>query len=214
MRRLPLFLALLSLVTASLAARADPPPTRTVHYEIRRNGDPIGSHGVEFARDGERLTVHHRIEIRVSVLALEAYRYTMDSRETWEGDRLLGLIASTDRNGDALTVFARAGGEAIRIRGPNGRAEVPAEAVPSSPQHFVFDRPRPVMVEAEDGRVLQVRTSGPTTESLTLGGRSVACRRVRVTGDLDATLWYGPSGILVKKQLTAPDGSTIVTVLR
>ena len=214
MRRLFLFLSLLALATASLVAAADPPPTRTVDYEIRRNGDAIGTHRVEFQRDGERLTVHHRIEIRVSVLALEAYSYTLDSRETWEGDRLLGLVASTDRNGDALTVLARAGGEAIRIRGPNGRVQVPADAVPSSPQHFVFDRPRPVMVDAEDGRVLRVRTSGPTTESLTLGGRAVECRRVRVTGDLDATLWYGPSGILVKKRLTAPDGSTVLTTLR
>ena len=214
MRRLPVFLALACLAVASVAARADIPPTRTVDYTIRRNGDAIGTHHVEFQRQGERFTVHHRIDIRVSVLAMEAYRYTMDSRETWQGERLLGLTASTDRNGDALTVFARAGGEQLRIRGPEGRRQVPATAVPSSPQHFVFDQPRPVMIEAEDGRVLRVRTQGPTTENLRLGGRSVPCRRVRVSGDLEATLWYGPSGILVKKQLTAPDGSTVLTVLR
>ena len=65
--------------------------------------------------------------------------------------------------------------------------------------------------EAEDGTVRRVRVSAPATESLTLGGRAVPCRRVTVSGDLDATLWYGPSGILVRKRLTAPDGSTILT---
>ena len=137
----------------------------------------------------------------------------MRSRETWEGDRLLGLTASTDRNGDALSVFARAGDDALRLRGPSGRTELPPHAVPSSPQHFVFDRPRPVMFEAEDGRRLDVRVSEPAPEALRLGGRDVPCRRVRVRGDLDATLWYAPSGILVRKRLRAPDGSTILTVL-
>lgn len=196
------------------AVRADPPPARTVSYEIRRNGDPIGTHRVVVAHQGARFTVHHRIDIRVTVLALEAYAYQMDSRETWEGDRLLGLTSSTDRNGDALRVFARASGERLRIRAPSGSREVSADAVPSSPQHWVFDRPRPVMFEAEDGRVLNVRVAAPVEEALTLGGRSVACRRVAVSGDLDATLWYGPSGLLVRKRLTAPDGSTILTVLR
>ncbi|MCA9604541.1 MAG: hypothetical protein KC619_03030 [Myxococcales bacterium] len=213
MRRALLVLAVSCLAVASVV-HADPPPSRTVRYEIRRNGDPIGTHQVVFARQGERFTVHHRIDIRVTVLALEAYSYQMDSRETWQGDRLLGLTSSTDKNGEALRVFARASGEQLRIRAPEGQHQIPADAVPTSPQHWVFDRPRAVMFEAEDGTVRRVRVSAPATESLTLGGRAVPCRRVTVSGDLDATLWYGPSNILVKKRLTAPDGSTILTVLQ
>ena len=203
---------------APRVVRADPPPERTVSYEIRRNGDPIGTHRVTFARQPsaahpERFTVHHEIQIRVTVLSLEAYRYTMDSRETWEGDRLLGLYSSTDKNGEALRVFARAGAGGVRIRGPGGEARAPADAVPSSPQHDVFSVSRPTMIDAEDGRLLDVRVSAPASETLELGGRPVPCRRYTVSGDLDATLWYAPSGILVRKRLTAPDGSTILTVL-
>lgn len=206
-------LAPLALATVGIV-RADPPPDRRLDYTILRNGDPIGTHHVVFARQGERFTVTHRIDIRVTVLQLEAYRYAMDSRETWQGDRLLGLHANTDKNGDAFSVFARSGRAGIRIRGPAGTTEAPVDAVPSSPQHFVFDRPRPVMIEAEDGRLLHVRADAPVTETLELGGRPVECRRVRVHGELDATLWYAPSGILVKKRLRAPDDSTILTVLR
>jgi len=203
----------LACLAGAAVVRADPPDGRTVRYQIRRNGDPIGTHQVQFQRSGERHTIEHRIRIRVTVLALEAYSYSMDSRETWDGARLLGLRATTDRNGEGLTTFARISGEQIRVRGAEGRATAPAHAVPSSPQHWVFDRPRPVMIDAEDGELLNVRTSAPTTETLELGGRPVECRRVNVTGDLDATLWYAPSDILVRKRLTAPDGSTILTVL-
>lgn len=213
-RTLPILAVLALAVAVVLPARAERPPERSVRYEIRRNGDPIGTHRVTFRHQGERFTVEHRIEIRVTVLALEAYHYSMNSRETWEGERLLGLQATTDRNGDPLTVLARASRDAIRIRAPEGRRQAPAHAVPSSPQHFVFERPRPVMIEAEDGELLRVRTEGPREETLRLGGRSVPCRRVEVRGDLDATLWYGPSGVLVKKRLTAPDGSTVLTVLQ
>jgi len=212
-RRWGLFGLTLACVVGAAVVRADPPADRTVRYQIRRNGDPIGSHVVTYQRSGERHTIEHRIRIRVTVLALEAYAYSMDSHETWDGDRLLGLRATTDRNGEGLTTFARISGEQIRIRGAEGRVTAPAHAVPSSPQHWVFDRPRPVMIDAEDGDVLNVRTSAPATETLELGGEPVECRRVTVSGDLDATLWYAPSDILVRKRLTAPDGSTILTVL-
>lgn len=214
MRRLPLTLALLTLGLAALSpARADPPPDRTLRYDILRNGDRIGTHRVVFERQGERFTVHHDIQIRVTILRLEAYRYTMDSRETWEGDRLLGLAATTDRNGDPLRVFARLAGSAIRVRGPAGQHEAPSGAVPSSPQHDVFDRPRTTMIEAEDGRVVEVSVGAATAERVRVGGRSIAARRYEVRGGLDATLWYDDTGVLVRKRLTAPDGSEILTVL-
>lgn len=62
-------LALFVIVPLALAmvgvVRADPPPNRTLDYTILRNGDPIGTHHVVFARQGERFTVTHRIDIRV-----------------------------------------------------------------------------------------------------------------------------------------------------
>jgi uncharacterized protein DUF6134 len=217
MRRVPIALSILALASAALLspARADPPPDRTVRYQVRRNGDSIGTHRVVFARQGVRHRITHEIRIRVTVLRLEAYRWEMNSQEVWEGDRLLGLSASTDRNGDPLTVFARLAGTTIRVRGPAGQRSVPPDAVPSAPQHDVFARPRPWMIEAEDGRVIRVRVSAAESVRIRVGGTEVPCRRYRVSGGLEATLTYAEdTGILVHKVQTAPDGSQIFTVMQ
>ncbi len=213
MRRLPIALAAIALALSVLAPVRAVPPDSSVRYEIRRNGDRIGTHRVTFAHQGERLTVHHEIDIRVTILSLEAYRYTMDSRETWEGPRLLGLAASTDKNGDPLRVFARASHGGIRVRGAVGQHDAPAEAVPSSPQFDVFDQPRTTMIEAEDGRLVHVTVSAPRSERVRAGGHELDARRYDVRGGMDATLWYDATGVLVQKRLTAPDGSQVMTIL-
>ncbi len=220
MRRIPIALSALALGWSVLAwfvlapVHADPPADRTVRYAILRNGGQIGTHETTFTHQGERFTVHHDIEIRVSVLFVDAYHYTMDSRETWEGDRLLGLAVRTDKNGDPLQVFARASSSAIRVRGTSGQHQAPADAVPDSLHFNVFDQPRTNMIRAEDGRVVHVSVSAPHPETIEVGGRRIPTRRYEVRGATDLSLWYDESGLMVKKRLTAPDGSEILTVLQ
>jgi hypothetical protein len=214
MRRCLLILAAVVSVSAAGTALATHPPDGVVRYRILRNGSPIGTHRVRFRSAGDRMIVQHRIRIRVSVIGFEAYRYDLHSRETWRGDRLVALHSRTEKNGASLEVMASGMRRGIRIYTRDGTARAPSDAVVASPSWDVLARRPARMIDSETGQSWSVRVSAAVEESLRVAGEPLPCRRYRVRGDLDATLWYDRDGILAKKRLTAPDGSTIVTVRR
>jgi hypothetical protein len=208
-----------SLVLGALALVAFPADAdehdRELRYDLVRNGDRIGEHRVRFRQSGERQTVDHRIHISVRVLGIEAYHYDLSARETWEGDRLLGLQSTVDKNGEALRVLARSSSDGLRIRLPNGQAVgAPADAIVADPHLEVLHAGRAQMIDTDDGELSSVSVSGPTRETVRAGGREISARRYDVTGEHTATLWYDDDGLLVRKRLRASDGSTVVTVLR
>jgi hypothetical protein len=207
--------ACLASLLGSLAIAQESParPSAQLEYRILRNGDPIGTHELRIRSRGNRLALQHKIHIQVTIAGFDAYTYEMSSSEYWDGDRLTRFAAHTNKNGTRLAVSAALQGDAFRISGER-TATAPANAVPDSP-HYDFLRLRPRhMIDAESGRVLNVRVSAPADETIRSGSTSVATRRYRVTGDLDGTYWYRADGVLVKKRLTAPDGSEILTVVR
>jgi len=211
-----------SLVTAGLVAVllsaglawADPPSDRVAAYTIVRNGSVIGSHAVRFQAVGDRVVVQHRVRIRVDILVFNAYSYDLESREDWRSDRLVRMTARTNKNGTPLSVSARLVGAGLRVQATERTGVAPVGAVPASPSWNVLSRRPDRMIDAETGEILRVRVSAPRPEGVRLGARTVPCQRFDVSGGLDATLWYGPSGVLVKKRLTAPDDSTVVTLMR
>lgn len=196
--------------SSSLMDRA----SREFRYEISRNGDRIGTHYVRVQQRDEARIVDHRIRISVRVLGIEAYHYELSAQERWEEDRLVHLWSRVDRNGQPLRTSARLDASGIRIRKPDGRAvRAPATSVVADPHLEVLQPGRAYMIEAEDGSLRSVSIRRLSRQRVEAGGRSVECRRYEVTGDHTATLWYDVSGVLVKKRLRAPDGSTVVTTL-
>ena len=196
----------------ALAASAAP-PRGSYQYTITRNGDAIGTHRTELRARGDRLVVQHDVDIRVQIAGWEAYRYRLSSSEFWDGDRLTRLTAHTNKNGTPLAVMARAADRHIEIRGAN-EARASLEAVPASPAWNVLERRPRTMIDAENGETLSVRVGEPRAATIRAAGRSVACRCYRVAGELSADLCYRADGVLVRKRLRAPDGSTVVELLR
>ena len=149
----------------------------------------------------------------MSIVGWDAYTYRMESAEFWDGDRLTRMTAHTNKNGTPLSVQASLRDSALVVTGSE-RGRAPAGAVPASPAWNVLERQPRQMIDAESGALWNVRVSAGESARLRVGGRTIATRRYRVRGDLEATLWYGPQGLLVKKRLTAPDGSTVESLLR
>lgn len=206
-------LSALACALAVAPAAGEPPPGGVHDYRILRDGSPIGTHRVEIRSRGDRLAIRHRIDIRVTIAGWDAYTYRLDSAEFWHGDRLTRLTSHTNKNGTPLSVRASLRGQRLVVAGAQ-RGHAPPDAVPASPAWNVLERRPRRMIDAESGQLWHVRVSEGEPATLRVGGRPVRTRRYRVRGDLEATLWYGPRGILVKKRLAAPDGSTVESVLR
>lgn len=183
-------------------------------FTITRNGAPIGSHVYRFDRQGRRVVVDIHTDIDFRLLWIPVYRFRHDSREIWDGDRLVRLVSRTDDNGDPVVLDVRTDGGVLKIGGAGGSAEVDPLAVPASLWNpVVVERDR--LLDTINGAVLMPKSSYLGQEVLTIGGKQVTARRYRLSGDYSRDLWYDAAdGSLVRVLFEARDGSAVEYVRR
>jgi hypothetical protein len=199
-----------ALLMAMPATAGPIPESNRIEFQVLRDGSPIGTHTLEFSRNGPRVTVRIAIDLLVRFLGIPVYRYTHRNTEVWEGDRLVSIEATTDRNGTALSVRGQAGNGGIALDGTlGGRFTAPADIVTTSYWHSRFLRGR--KLDTQGGKLLDV-TVTPKGEERLAG--DLAARRWHVAGDLKLDIWYDLSGAWAGLRFAAEDGSTITYVRR
>ena len=210
------FLAAAAAVVAiSMAApaRATAPDGLVLDYRVLRDGFEIGRHKVAFRHDGDALmTVETEIRISVSFLFITLYSYRLDARETWRGDRLVGIDSTTDDDGDLYAVRAVAEGDGLRVEAGAKSWTAPATVVPSSLWRREMARGS-LLIGVEQGEAIAVTFEEIGRETVTARGAEVSATKVVVSGELERRLWYDDDGILVHLRLIARDGSLITYAL-
>lgn len=99
-------------------------------FRVLREGSQIGTHRVVFAPAGNELTARTEVDIAVRLAGITVFRLTHRFAETWAGNRLRFATSRYDRNGRATEMEARAEGDAVVVRGPEGAQRLPADAAP------------------------------------------------------------------------------------
>jgi hypothetical protein len=205
-----LALAALASATAGGAAPAEYPDG--LAFDIVRKGAVIGHHVARFRRDGSRLTVDTEIRILVRFAAIPVFRYEYDGREVWQDGRLIALDTRTNDDGEAFRVSVRRDADHLVVDGNAGRLTLPADTMPTSYWH------RGLMaaagaIDSQRGRLAELHITPPAADPVELDGKPVAAQRYEVTGDLNLTIWYLPSGEWVQLAFHAK-GSDITYVRR
>jgi hypothetical protein len=199
----------LAAVALSAAARATAPDGLVLEYRVLRDGFEIGRHKVAFRHDGDAvMTVETEIRITVSFLFITLYSYRLDARETWRGERLVGLDSTTDDDGDLYAVSAVAEGDGLRVEAGAKSWTAPATVVPSSLWRREMARGS-LLIGVEQGEAIAVAFEEIGRETVTARGAEVIATKVVVSGELERRLWYDDDGILVHLRLIARDGSSI-----
>ena len=211
MRRPPFSLVVLWAGVLSLApapGHAAPDTPGPIELRIERDGSPIGTHRIAFAREGESLVVETTTRVRVRALSITIYRYEQDKHEVWRDGRLVSFESRTDRDGEETRLRARAEGEWLVVHGPNGRRVLAPDLVPTG---FWDSRliGRRRLLDSTDGDVLEVSVIEESPDTIVVNGDAVAARRYRIEGDIERAVWYDAAGRLIKLRERAEDGSTI-----
>ena len=183
--------ALAALWLASTApAAAD---SRTLAFDVLRGGEPIGRHVVSIRKDGANTEVTIEIDLEVRFAFLTLYRYTHRSRESWAGERLQALEASTDDNGTRTTVAARAESDGIVVDGSAGRYVAPADTYPTS--YWRRDKVRRTqLLDTQSGKLVTVRNTGLGAREMPVDGSTQRVEIYRVDGELAAEVGYAADG--------------------
>lgn len=207
------FLVILGLLApaanAAIAVPAGFPPDGTITYDVWREGSQIGTHTVEFTRDGDKLTVRTRIRIEVKLLFVTIYRFEHDAEEDWVGGQLMRFAAKTNDNGTDRDVLLERQGDELRGHYNSEQATLPGNLIPGSLWNpATVDQTQ--LIEPTKGRAKDVTITDRGMETVTLGsGAKVQGHHYSITGDLRREVWYGPDGEVVQAAYNAKDGSQL-----
>ena len=169
-------------------------------FRVVREGSQIGSHRVVFAQAGNEVTARTEVDIAVRLAGITVFRLTHRFSETWAGDRLRLATSRYDRNGRATEMEARAEGDAVLVRGPEGAQRLPATAAPLTwwdPGRF--NRP---LFDNSTGKPLRVQWA---RAPLPGGGA-----RWTATGDTESEGMYAADGTWLGWRTKGEDGSTVI----
>jgi len=195
-----------ALVAISAGAVANEP--LRLEFDVFRNGNLIGNHLVNVRREAGRTEVDVAIDFKVTFAFVPVFRYTHRNREVWNDGRLVSLETRTDDDGDNFYVSAKSDGERIRLRATTGDTVLPPDVLTTS----YWDRrmvKRSQLINTQTGELAQLKVVELGREPVQVGGRSVEATRYRITGDLDAELWYAIDDTWAKLRFKAKDGSEI-----
>lgn len=161
-------------------------------FRILRDGEEIGTQITTVARDGAALETTVSVRILVKVLGVPAYRYELDSRARWQGDRLVSLDGATNDDGEAQVAEVRLKGDELVSSG-TWTGSIPAHAVPTTYWTPAFLARSP-WISTQTGRPLAISAARAGTETIPGPGGEVACARWTVSGELDLTLYFDERG--------------------
>jgi Family of unknown function (DUF6134) len=173
-------------------------------FRVLREGSQIGTHRVSFVPasgggGGQELTARTDVDIAVRLAGITVFRLTHRFAETWAGDRLRLATSRYDRNGRVSEMEARADGDAVLVRGPEGTLRLPAEAAPLTWWNPArFNRP---LFDNSTGKPMRVQW---TRAPLPGGGT-----RWIATGDTDSEGTYAADGTWLGWRTVAEDRSTV-----
>jgi hypothetical protein len=179
----------------------------TVRFAVARNGEPIGTHVLDFQTVDDRLEVRIAIAFEVKLLGFTVYRYRHDGWERWRNGQLQAMETTTDDDGSLLSVRAENQGRIVAVEGVDGPHELPADTLPTS----YWDRrtvERERWLDTQAGKTIRGRMVPGGTEPVATAAGNVLAERYDMQGGIDLSLWYSGDS-WVGLRFAPGDGSSL-----
>lgn len=169
-----------------------------IDFTVLRKGKPFGRHTLSFERsDSGALTVTTDVDLKVKFGPITAFKYQLDSVETWIDGQLSTLNGASNSDGRKGKVSAQKDGDALRVESTEFSGVLPLSTIPSS--HWnraqVYQNQ---MLSTETGEVLDIRVETIGEEIITVGEQDVQATHYRLKSDLTVDLWYDDQSRWVK----------------
>ena len=185
-------LATAAALASGQAAGADL-ATREWRFHVSLDGRPIGQHSFVLRDIGDSRELTSEARFRVRVLFFDAYRYDHRALETWRGDCLQQLDASTDVNGKRTVVAITPVDECVQTFAYWNPSILRATRL-LNPQTGEYE---PVQISELGSEVI----AGQPAERFRLIGGG--------TTPLKIDLWYSPARDWLALESRTPEGRTL-----
>ena len=185
MKRYPVLAALLLTMTAAANDNV-----REWEFDVFLDDKPIGYHTFEVADRGSRTVLQTEAAFDVKFLFVTAFKYRHQNTEIWSDGCLDAISATTNNNGERLTVSGEEAEQRFEVSG--GRGELALDGCVRSfaywnPDILEADR----LLNSQTGEYEPVEIALEGEEVVSIDGREIVADRYRVSvrrGDI--YLWY------------------------
>ncbi|QEX15168.1 hypothetical protein FRZ44_04480 [Hypericibacter terrae] len=189
------------------------PKTSAVTYDVWREGSRIGTYQVDFQRDGDRLRVHTRMNVEVSLLFIPFYHFDHEAVEDWVDGKLVHYASKTDDNGTDRNVLLARDGNTLRGQYNSQQVTLPADIIPCSLWNpATVDQKQ--LLDPTAGEAFAVTVFDRGLEPVKEGAQTVEARHYSITGEMNREVWYGADGLVIQASYKAADESLLTFKLR
>lgn len=203
----------LALAFTSSAAVAQPHPPQSLRFTVLRDGDPIGSHRLQFQNGTDGLKVAIDTDVVVKILVVPVYRFKHHDEEVWKDGHLVALSSVTNDDGTPHHLKVAADGKGLEVNGDDKASLLPTSTIPASLWNPATVT-QAALMNTLDGHPMSVKVKDLGTESVSVHGQPRPAHHYAVTGDLAREVWYDADGTLVQVRFKAQDDSDIRYVLK
>ncbi len=178
-------------------------------FRVSLDDKPIGTHRLEIMRKGDFWQVRTNASLNVKLMFFTVYQYQHDNTETWDGNCLQSIDATTDDNGDFYLLKGDRESNKLLLKTENENF-----SLNGCIRSFAYWNPELIksnrLLNAQTGEYTHVYFEELGLEMLSIGDNQVLTRRVRlVSGEDIIDLWYNNDNRWVALQSRTRTGSTI-----
>jgi|TARA_R110002096_G_scaffold257381_1_gene450764 Domain of unknown function (DUF6134) len=182
-----------------------------ISFNIKRNGNNIGSHVVSFKSNDEQLHIVATTKIRVKFLFFTAYKFDYTAREVWQNGELISLLSTTNDNGKKSKVNLDYDTDIVNVTSDDDSFSNTLNSSVYTTNHWnpnVLNAN--VVLNTVTGKLNQVQISQMGEETIPISGDERAAIHHRYAGDLNnISTWYDKKMRWVGLNFKGKDGSII-----
>lgn len=177
-------------------------------FDVFRDGSQVGTHEVNFRRDGEDIIAETRFEVSIKVLIIPVYSYLYTSTERWREGKLVTLNASTDDNGDVSTLSVKRENGTLQLTGTGGEYTAADGLYPTTHWNSGVIGSTQV-INTITGKINNVELQRRDTVPVATKHGDILATHHAYLGDLTTEVWYDDDGKWVKMRFPGKDGVMI-----
>ena len=167
-----------------------------MRFRVDRAGSEIGTHRLEFERAGHgRIKIAIDIDLAVKFGPFTVFSYMHRNRTVWSEGRILYMSTRTDDDGDVYEVEAeRRDDGRLAVSTKRGETAVaPPDILPTT-YWMTATTAQDRLLNTQKGNVASVTMASLGERSQTVPGGKVTATGYKMTGDVEAHIWYDPEG--------------------
>lgn len=174
-----------------------PPLTEYRNFAIFVEGREFGKYTQAITSTDDKVDVKCDSMTRIKILTYNYY-HEYHAVEGWLANKLQSLISNSDDNGSRTIIKSASQNGKLVI---NNAAMV--DNVWSTSYWFMpSDISKPIdLIDYDSGSVLKVKVSLIKEESINVGGKQIKAKHYKVTGGLQADLWFDSANRLVRREM-------------